>query len=1817
MSSSSSPWAAGRHLVALGLILLAGGLMANTPVSQTIDPSSVNAVYSPADAQGRFTYLIQFSEPSLIEQHHSRSQAEFDYFAPANLAARDQLMAIQAQRVSLMSQTLGRTLEPSHFYLTSRNGIAVRLTPAEAERVASMNGVEALHRERLYDIATFRGPEFIGAGTIWDGTNTPDGSPLLGELMIAAVLDSGISDPATHPSFINDPACGHGVGGVPDKVISFLDCSSADGTGLCNGPDGLDENGHGSHTASTVAGNFVTNAATPSPELPAPFTAISGVAPCAHIRSYDVCSANGGQSCGGADIAAGLESVLIQNSAPEGPIASMNYSISGGASPWADFDRTKLDIVDAGVFIAASAGNTSAGVPDPVGAVNHRGPWVMSVAASTHDGRIGKSVSLAGGPSGVFAIEGSGPAMTVDFVGDLRWAGDVDAGNVEGCAAFAAGSFAGEAALISRGGCAFADKVNNAVAAGAVFVIVYNNAGDPIVMGGLETTTVPSVMISTDDGNAMIATLAGGVAEVTVPVADAGFVVPSAGDILAGFSLRGPTASPLQDLQKPNITGPGVNILAAVPGGYAFLSGTSMSSPHVAGAAILVRQANPDWTPSEVKSAMQMTAFRDGFKEDGVTPWDADDVGHGRVDLTAAALAGLVMDESTANYLAADPNLGGDVKTLNTPDVRNLDCTPSCSFTRTLRNTLDVASSWTVSVESGNPDLDIQVTPSSFSFTGDTNEEVTLTIDVSPLTDLTSAIQFGRILIDEDTAQAPQAHLTTAISGTPSAPAAAAIDETEFTILLEENTTGSASFNISNVGEGVAVEDLTYTIEEAAPATVVLGGSREASPPQPVDLVLDTGIATIVGVDTQEILWFNQFTPGPLDLPFTLETVDVAFAPGNAGVNPGDVFDVHVWVDPDRDPTNGATLVSSVVGEVVTAGVNFQTVTLPAGVDITTADGDVLIGVVNRTTAALYRAGVADAPGTANGESWIAFNFPGGVAGDPPVFANAATFAPLGALLPDRNWTIRGFGTGGSACLTPADVPWLSVTPASGSVAAGASEEVTINVDSTGLATGTYEARVCVETSDVNNPVFVLPVTLEVTVAGGLPTIDVSATSVDGAVDVLNPTTTETFDIGNLGTDLVLEWSIEEAQTLASMRGNPTLSVNGVEVFEGLGTPTNSSVTLNIGAGNSVIGVGYEVTIEAFSPSWLSESRMAILSNAGDPLGLGAEIQPSDTDGSGVETLSSGGVVALGSPVAANGAGEIYIEWFEDFNDTTPAPDSAWSDSATPTTLPPGITLQCTNQAACDAALGGGPPPSVCESPSDVPWVSVSPTSGTTAALGTSSVNVDFDATGLAPGLYEATLCINSNDPVTPRVELPVSLDVTVPANAALLEGTVQGLGRCQASPILAAGAGVEVVGAFTTFNLTADANGFYSLYLDEAEGPLDITASAPNHITDTVTGVAIAGSTTTVQDFGLVLEAPCAQVAPAGFDAVFGPGDTAADFAMTIDNSLGGAQLVWGIQEADPAAIAYAYGLDGAGELINNTGGDRASESIATERLGEQSPFVDAGIQGGPITDNFSEAFDDISLLAGAGWSLQNLSAPLGTSDWFQGNDTVFAAHEGATTAYIGANFNNTAGGTGIISNWLMTPEIQLTNGTEMTFWTRVPTGSTFPDRLEVRLSTSGSSTFAGASATDVGDFDTLLLSINENLGGDYPDDWAQFTVSVDGLPGQTSGRFAFRYFVTDAGPSGANSNYIGIDTVSISQPNFCTNPADVPWLSVAPFFGAVDAGGTSPVTVSVDASGLMAGTYEAFVCVSSNDAGAGIIPVPFSLEILGDDIFQDRFEF
>ena len=194
------------------------------------------------------------------------------------------------------------------------------------------------------------------------------------------------------------------------------------------------------------------------------------------------------------------------------------------------------------------------------------------------------------------------------------------------------------------------------------------------------------------------------------------------------------------------------------------------------------------------------------------------------------------------------------------------------------------------------------------------------------------------------------------------------------------------------------------------------------------------------------------------------------------------------------------------------------------------------------------------------------------------------------------------------------------------------------------------------------------------------------------------------------------------------------------------------------------------------------------------------------------------------------------------------------------------------------------------------------------------------------------------------------------------------------------------------------------------------------------------------------------------------------------------------------------------------------------------------------------TEQFNNITTLVPGGWFMQNNSSPVGTTGWFQGNPAVFPAQSGAANSYIGANFNNTTV-SNTISDWLLTPPMTLQNGGVLIFWTRTVSSPSFPDRLQVRMSTNGTSQNVGSLATDVGDFTTLFLDINPTYAANgYPNIWTQYNVTLSGISGTQTGRLAFRYFVENGGPTGANSDYIGIDSVAYNCNGTPVTPTPAP---------------------------------------------------------------------
>ncbi len=179
------------------------------------------------------------------------------------------------------------------------------------------------------------------------------------------------------------------------------------------------------------------------------------------------------------------------------------------------------------------------------------------------------------------------------------------------------------------------------------------------------------------------------------------------------------------------------------------------------------------------------------------------------------------------------------------------------------------------------------------------------------------------------------------------------------------------------------------------------------------------------------------------------------------------------------------------------------------------------------------------------------------------------------------------------------------------------------------------------------------------------------------------------------------------------------------------------------------------------------------------------------------------------------------------------------------------------------------------------------------------------------------------------------------------------------------------------------------------------------------------------------------------------------------------------------------------------------------------------SGFSDGTVTTFGNTPGGDAMAFASGTWHAVNASAPVGLTGWFN-NNSVFAPHSGS--GQLNANFNNTTGAN-TINNYMMSMVRTFSAGDTISFWTRTVDSPFFPDRLRLVLSTNGAS-------TNVADFSTVLLSVNEGLTTTgYPNAWTQFSVT---LTSGGTGRFAFNYNVPNGGPSGANSDFIGIDDVA-----------------------------------------------------------------------------------
>ena len=365
------------------------------------------------------------------------------------------------------------------------------------------------------------------------------------------------------------------------------------------GQQGLDATaveGHGTHTAGIAAGVTGKTAVVNGVNI----NDMSGIAPGAWLGNYNVFPDQVNESRHGARSEDILNAV---DAAIEDGMDVLNLSLGGGYHGNNDLLAIGLDnAVDAGVVVAVAAGNSGpgAGTLESPG----RARKVITVGASTNQHFVGQPVTYpAGGSNTIGAAVGDfDPLSTRSF--------DLFDTQSDGCASVDSGA-SGKLALINRGTCTFSQKVANAKAAGAIAVIIINNvAGDPTAMARTAgfNDAIPAVMIGKNEGAALRAS---GATTVSAVATFQEFVTANNKDILAGFSSQGPTN--VDFAVKPDLTSVGVNVLSSCvstdpvdcgEAPWAFLSGTSMSTPHIAGSAAVLLQLHNDWSPAQIKSAL-------------------------------------------------------------------------------------------------------------------------------------------------------------------------------------------------------------------------------------------------------------------------------------------------------------------------------------------------------------------------------------------------------------------------------------------------------------------------------------------------------------------------------------------------------------------------------------------------------------------------------------------------------------------------------------------------------------------------------------------------------------------------------------------------------------------------------------------------------------------------------------------------------------------------------------------------------------------------------------------------------------------------------------------------------------------------------------------------------------------------------------------------------------------------------------------------------------------------------------------------------------
>ncbi|XP_048131509.1 subtilisin-like protease SBT1.7 [Rhodamnia argentea] len=672
-------------------------------------------------------------------------------------------------------------------YDTVVHGFSARLTAREAKSLEARPGILSVLPELRYELHTTRTPEFLGLDK--SKALFPDSDS--GNEVVVGVLDTGIwpESKSFDDTGLGPVPSGWRGGCEPGTNFTASNCNRkligarffSKGYEATMGPIDVskesksprDDDGHGTHTASTAAGSAVDGASLLGY---APGTA-RGMATRARVAAYKVCWVGG---CFSSDILAGLEKAIDDG------VNVLSLSLGGGTS---DFYRDSVAIgafaaAEKGIFVSCSAGNAG---PSSY-SLSNTAPWIATVGAGTLDRDFPAFVSLGNGKnfSGVSLFSGSSKGTLLPFVyagnvsnatnGNLCMMGTLDPEKVKG-----------KIVLCDRGVNARVQKGSVVKLAGGAGMVLANTAanGEELVA---DAHLLPATSVGEKSGDAIKRYLFSDPNPTATILFEGTKVGIQPSPVLAAFSSRGPN-SITPEILKPDMIAPGVNILAGWTGaagptglavddrrvGFNIISGTSMSCPHVSGLAALLKAAHADWSPAAIKSALMTTAYvaykNGGNLQDVATGKDSTpyDHGAGHVDPVSALNPGLVYDLTVEDYLDFLCGLNYTSSQINTLARRNFTCESSKTYSlydlnypsfaasfdslssgsttikyaRTLTN-VGSAGTYKASATSGLAAVKISVEPDTLSFSkAGEKKPFTVTVTGSAMPASTNA--FGRL----------------------------------------------------------------------------------------------------------------------------------------------------------------------------------------------------------------------------------------------------------------------------------------------------------------------------------------------------------------------------------------------------------------------------------------------------------------------------------------------------------------------------------------------------------------------------------------------------------------------------------------------------------------------------------------------------------------------------------------------------------------------------------------------------------------------------------------------------------------------------------------------------------------------------------------------------------------------------------------------------------------------------------------------------------------------------------------------------------------